>query len=108
MMATDWQLPPWLSPPGDRHPPVHTAAEPRVLQLSTRRIDPLVAYAILYEYEDVLLSSAPTTRLLPSSRSALEHQRRLYKLVRRLGGSRPSRSGYCQTAGRPFPLASTT
>ncbi len=103
MMATDWQLPPWLSPPGDRHPPVHTAAEPRVLQLSTRRIDPLVAYAILYEYEDVLLSSAPTTRLLPSSRSALEHQRRLYKLVRRLGGSRRLAQRILPDCGQTIP-----
>ncbi|MEN8822361.1 MAG: glycosyltransferase [Abyssibacter sp.] len=103
MMAMNWHLPPWLSANEQRTPPIHQPGEPRVLQLSTRVIDPLAAYAILYEFEDVLSSSAPSTRVTPENRAALEANRRRYKLIRRLRASSALADRFSAGASMPVP-----
>lgn len=76
-----WQRPPWLSPPADRHPPVHGADDPRVLQLTHRGAATKVAHAILHEFEDVMGAVLPTTRVTVDNGPAIERSRRIYKLA---------------------------
>lgn len=53
-----------------------------VQALSLRAMDRAVAYAALYEYEDVLSECTGAAILAPAERSSLERRRRLHKLLR--------------------------
>ncbi|MGQ0697934.1 MAG: glycosyltransferase family protein [Panacagrimonas sp.] len=58
-----------------------------VLQLSRRRLDRLVAFCAMYEFEDVVASVTQADRVEPLDDRPLEFSRRAYKLVRTLSGS---------------------
>lgn len=59
-----------------------------VLLLSMRRLSDLVAYSVLYEFEDVIAAVTDADRVEVNGRAALEFSRRAYKLVRLGSGSR--------------------
>lgn len=55
-----------------------------MLALSLRKLDQLVAYALGYEFEDVLRSAGPTELRTPGDNRQLERSRKLYKTARML------------------------
>ena len=59
-----------------------------VLLLSMRRLADLVAYCMVYEFEDVISEVTAADRIEADDEAALELSRRAYKLTRYLTGSR--------------------
>jgi len=74
--------------------PVQSSATPvaagggDVLLLSMRRLADLVAYCMVYEFEDVISEVTAADRIEADDEAALELSRRAYKLTRYLTGSR--------------------
>src|SRR5204863_4754083 len=65
-----------------------SSANARVLLLSLRKVEDLVAYCAQYEFEDVIASVAGADMATPDALSGVELSRKAYKLVRHLTGSR--------------------
>ena len=59
----------------------------RVLLLSMRRVNRLVAHCMTYEFEDLIAELTGADRVEVGDFSALERSRRVYKLLRAVGGS---------------------
>jgi Glycosyl transferases group 1 len=59
-----------------------------VLLLSMRRLDDLVAFALQYEFEDIVADVTGADRVDAGDRESLERSRRVYKLARVATGSR--------------------
>ena len=57
----------------------------RVLQLSMRNLDRGVAYALPYEFEDIIRSCAPAWCVAPGQPKRLDGSRQRYRLARMLG-----------------------
>jgi hypothetical protein len=61
------------------------ADDRRILLLSMRRLADLVAYCMLYEFEDVIVETTGAERVDVDAGAALERSRRAYKLMRMTG-----------------------
>ena len=58
-----------------------------LLLLSMRRLSNLVAYSMLYEFEDIVTDITGADRIEVDNPEALEFSRRAYKLIRKASGS---------------------
>ncbi|HET9156397.1 MAG TPA: glycosyltransferase, partial [Myxococcaceae bacterium] len=59
-----------------------------VLLLSMRKLEPVVGYTAMYEFEDLAFELLNADLALPTQRAALERSRKVYKAFRHLTGSR--------------------
>ncbi len=78
-----------IVPEGDSAPIVpESSVQGSVLLLSQRRVANLVAYCLAYEFEGTVETLTGAERIDVTDMAGLEASRRIYKLARRISGSR--------------------
>src|SRR5690348_4549220 len=76
--------------PARRGPQLEWISQPdsKVLLLSQRNVEQVVAYCVQYEFEDVIASVVDADMAAPTALDGVELSRKAYKLIRYASGSR--------------------